>query len=199
MTESERVIARGNREETDEEKWKRLKEEEERERKAAEDAKKSPYRKFLQVNQDNYKAEDWLMKNSPAAYRLLRFIAQNMDSYNALICSYSVFTETLGYSRQTIANAIALLKKKKYIEIAKSGRSNIYFINKALYWHSYGTNYARAEFGAKIIISADEQDEDDREKIKTEAKMRKVMEIKEEPKPPQPDPDTNPPKEENAA
>ena len=175
------LLKRLSREETDEEKKQRLAKQKEAEEKAAEDAKKSPYRQFLQVNQDNYKAEDWLMKKSPAAYRVLRFIAKNMDNYNALICSYTVFAETLGYSRQTIFSAIKLLKEKKFIDVVKSGNTNVYLINKELYWHSYGTNYARAEFGAKIIISADEQEPAEREEIKLKAKKYKAVEIDEEP------------------
>lgn len=175
------LLKRLSREETDEEKKQRLAKQEEAEKRAAEDAKKSPYRQFLQVNQDNYKAEDWLMKKSPAAYRVLRFIAKNMDNYNALICSYTVFAETLGYSRQTIFSAIKLLKEKKFIDVVKSGNTNVYLINKELYWHSYGTNYARAEFGAKIIISADEQEPAEREEIKLKAKKYKAVEIDEKP------------------
>ena len=54
------ILKRLAREETDEEKKQRLAEQEEAERRAAEDAKKGPYRSFLQVNDDNYKAEAWL-------------------------------------------------------------------------------------------------------------------------------------------
>lgn len=163
------------RDETDEEKRARFEREEQEEEKQAERAKKSPYRNFLQTNKEMYKQEDWLMRTSPAAYRLLRFITQNMDNYNALICSYAVFSETLGYSRQTISNAVRLLKEKNFIRTAKTGTSNVYFINKELYWHSYGTNYARAEFGAKIIISADEQEKDEVAKIKEKAKRFKAL------------------------
>ena len=111
------MLKKMSREETDEEKKQRLARQEEAERKAAEDAKKSPYRQFLQVNQDNYKAEDWLMKKSPAAYRVLRFIAKNMDNYNALMCSYRVFEESLGYKQSTIFRAVKLLKEKKFMNL----------------------------------------------------------------------------------
>ena len=89
------ILKRLAREETDEEKKQRLAKQEEAERRAAEDAKKGPYRSFLQVNDDNYKAEAWLMKKIPIAYQILRFITHNMDNYNALICSYKVIEETL--------------------------------------------------------------------------------------------------------
>lgn len=170
------ILKRLAREETDEEKKQRLAEQEEAERRAAEDAKKGPYRSFLQVNDDNYKAEAWLMKKSPIAYQVLRFITHNMDNYNALICSYKVIEETLQVSHSTVARAIKLLQEHKYLHIAKSGTTNIYMVNKELYWHSYGTNYARAEFGAKIIISADEQGAAEREEIKLKAKRYKAIE-----------------------
>ena len=170
MNEALKALTRG---ETDEERKKRIQKEEEAEQKAAEAAKKSPYQRFLQANKNAYKEEDWLMRESPAAYRLLRFIAQNMDNYNALVCSYRVFQEALGYSTSTITRAISLLREHNFIAIAKSGTTNVYFINKNLYWNSYGTNYAYAEFGAKIIVTASEQDKEEQEQIKLEVKNRR--------------------------
>ena len=177
MNEALKALTRG---ETDEERKKRIQKEEEAEQKAAEAAKKSPYQRFLQANKNAYKEEDWLMRESPAAYRLLRFIAQNMDNYNALVCSYRVFQEALGYSTSTITRAISLLREHNFIAIAKSGTTNVYFINKNLYWNSYGTNYAYAEFGAKIIVTASEQDKEEQEQIKLEVKNRREVQIETE-------------------
>ena len=171
------ILKRLAREETDEEKRKRLEKQAEEEKRAAEDARKSPYRNFLQVNKDKYKEEAWLMRKSPIAYQILRFITDNMDNYNALICSYKVIEESLDVSHSTVSRAIRLLQEHKYLQVAKSGTTNIYMVNKELYWHSYGTNYVRAEFGAKIIISADEQEPAEREKIKLKAKRYKAIEL----------------------
>ena len=167
MNEALKALTRG---ETDEERKKRIQKEEEAEQRAAEAARKSPYQRFLQANKNAYKEE----------YRLLRFIAQNMDNYNALVCSYQVFQEALGYSRPTISKAIKLLRDHQYISTAKSGATNVYFINKNLYWNSYGTNYAYAEFGAKIIITASEQDKKEQEEIKLEVKNRREARIETE-------------------
>ena len=146
--------------------------------------KKSPYRKWVQMNyeEDAYKADDWLVANSPAAYRIFKFLISNMDRYNAVICSYKVMQEKLGYSQATVKRAIKVLKDHKYVEIAKSGTSNVYMINKTLYWNSWGTNYAYAEFGAKIIISASEQEKEFQEEIQLEMKKRQEVVIKEEQK-----------------
>ena len=67
--------------------------------------------------------------------------------------------EILSYSRQTFLAAVSLLKKHKFVDVKKSGTSNVYLINKELYWKSQGTNHRYAKFGAKIIISESEQDE----------------------------------------
>lgn len=168
------------REETDEERKKRIQKEEEAEQRAAEAARKSPYQRFLQTNKNAYKEEDWLMRESPAAYRLLRFIAQNMDNYNALVCSYKVFQEALGYGSTTITRAINLLRQHNFIATAKSGTTNVYFMNKNLYWNSYGTNYAHAEFGAKIIITSSEQEEEEQKKIQIEIRSRREAQVVEQ-------------------
>lgn len=120
--------------------------------------RKSPYDNFVQFNKDMYKAEDWLMKQSPIAYRILKFLVNNMDGFNAVACSYKVIQEYFEVSQVTVARAIKLLKEKQYIDVYKSGTSNVYFINKDLVWNSWGSNYKYAKFGANIIISENEQE-----------------------------------------
>lgn len=143
---------------TFDERQKELEELEKKEKEERERAKKSPYDNFVQVNKDAYKAEDWLMSKSPIAYRIFKFLINNMDSYNAVICSYKVIHETFGISQDTIRRAIKLLKDKKYIEVYKSGTSNVYAINKQIVWNSWGTNFKHAKFGANIVLSAEEQE-----------------------------------------
>ena len=123
-----------------------LKEQEKREKEARERAKKSPFKNFVQVNKDYYKAEDWLMAKSPIAYRIFKFLINGMDDYNAVICSYKVLQENFGVSQVTVARAIKILKEKQYIEVYKSGTSNVYAINKNIVWNSWGTNYDYAKF-----------------------------------------------------
>lgn len=156
----------------------------EAEEKLERERKKSPYSKWTQVNSDDYayNAEDWLIANSPNAYRILKFLVTNMDRQNAILCSYKVFQEKFGYSKATIERAIKVLKDKQYVKVVKSGTSNIYLINKTLYWNSWGSNYAYAEFGAKIIISASEQEKEFQEEIQLEIKKRQEVVIKGEQK-----------------
>ena len=154
--------------------------EKETEEKAQKDRQKSPYKKWTQVNnsREAYEAEDWLIANSPTAYRILKFLVSNMDRHNAVICSYKVMQEKLRLSRTTVADAIKFLKEHKFINAVRTGGSNIYMINKILYWNSWGSNYAYAEFEAKVIISSSEQDNETKEEIKLQIKRRTEIEIR---------------------
>ena len=142
--------------------------------------RKSPFTKWTQLNNDEeaQAARYWLMKQSSDAYCIMDFLASKMDNYNAVICSYRVMQEVFGYSQATIARAIKLLKEHKYIDVKKSGTSNIYMLNKHLYWNSWGTNYVYAEFDAKVIIAASEQDKETQAQIKTEIQKRQEVVVK---------------------
>ena len=142
--------------------------------------RKSPFTKWTQLNNDEeaQAARYWLMKQSSDAYCIMDFLASKMDNYNAVICSYKVLQEVFGYSQATIARAIKLLKEHKYIDVKKSGTSNIYMLNKHLYWNSWGTNYIYAEFDAKVIIAASEQDKETQAQIKTEIQKRQEVVVK---------------------
>ena len=142
--------------------------------------RKSPFKKWTQQNNDTeaQKARYWLMKKSTIAYCIMDFLASKMDNYNAVICSYKVLQEVFGYSRTTVSDAIKLLKEHNYIKVVRTGGANVYTINKTLYWNSWGSNYAYAEFGAKVIISSSEQDKVMQEEIKTEIKKRQEILIK---------------------
>lgn len=163
---------------TFEERQKQLEDETKREKEKQERAKKSPFNNFIQVNRDCYKAEDWLMSKSPIAYRIFKFLINNMDGYNAVVCSYKVIQEHFDISQVTVARAIKLLKEKQYIEIYKSGTSNIYCINKNIVWSSWGSNYRYAKFGANIILSESEQEiKEEKEKNKVKVKTEKIKQV----------------------
>jgi DNA-binding transcriptional ArsR family regulator len=158
---------------TYEERQKQIKEEENREKESREKAKKSPFKNFVQVNKDYYKAEDWLMAKSPIAYRIFKFLINEMDDYNAVVCSYKVLQENFGVSQDTIRRAIKILKEKNYVYVYKSGTSNVYAVNKNIVWNSWGTNYKYAKFGANIILSESEQEKS----VQAEIKMIKEKKI----------------------
>lgn len=170
VTVSEERI--GNNSMTYDERAEQIKKEEEQEERERKKKKESPYQRWFQVNKDYYKAEDWLMAKSPIAYRIFKFLINNMDGYNSVVCSYAVLQEYFGVSKPTITRAIKLLKDKKYVEVYKSGTSNVYAINKNIVWNSWGTNYKYAKFGANIILSESEQEQ------QAEIKAEKMKQVK---------------------
>lgn len=139
--------------------------------------KQSPFRSFVQLNKEAYKAEDWLMAKSPIAYRIFKFLINNMDEYNAVVCSYQVLQETFGVSQVTVARSVKLLKEKGYVYVFKSGTSNVYAMNDKIVWSSWGTNYKHSKFPANIILSISEQEQSIQAQIK--ALRHKEVTIKE--------------------
>lgn len=119
---------------------------------------KSPLKAFYQVNKDYSEDLMWLVKINSNAYRILLFLFDHMDKYNAVMCSYQVFQESLEISRATASRAVKLLKDKGFIAIMKSGTSNVYIANPNLVWNSYGNNTQYCEFPASVILSASEQE-----------------------------------------
>src|SRR5690625_1474133 len=121
-----------------------LEEDERREKEELQRQKKSPYRSWVQMNKDAYKAEEWVMSKSPIAYRIFKFLIKNMDSYNAVMCSQTVLQEQFNVSRVTITRAIKLLKEKQYINVYKSEKTNNYADNKQIARSRRGSNYIKS-------------------------------------------------------
>jgi len=162
---------------TFEEREKQIQKEKKLEQERLKREKNSPFNSFIQVNKRTYQLEDKLMKESPLAYRIWRFLANNMDSYNAVIVSQEVLTEVFEVSRSTIYRAIRILDEGNYIKIYKSGTSNVYALNDDMVWNSWGTNKKYSKFNANVIISEDEQTEEIKKELK-DLKIEKHKEVK---------------------
>ena len=121
-------------------------------------AKKSPFQHWYQVNKDQAKYLRSCLSENPRALQILLFLFENMDGYNAVVCSYSVLCEACGgVSRQTATKAVKYLKDHGFIYVYKSGTSNVYVANKNLVWNSYGSNAKYCKFPASVVLSYSEQ------------------------------------------
>lgn len=149
-----------------EQKARDLKAQERKEQEQLKQARKSPFSQFYQVNKEHSEDLMWLVKTNPNAYRILLFLLDHMDKYNAVMCSYQVLQEALELSRATASRAVKVLKEHGFIAILKSGTSNVYVVNNDLAWNSWGNNVEYCEFPANIIISASEQEQRSRVKDK---------------------------------
>lgn len=136
-----------------------LREQERREQEELKQARKSPFRAFYQVNKEHSEDLMWLLNTNPNAYKILLFLFDHMDKYNAVMCSYQVIQEYFGISRATASRAVKTLKEHGFVHVCKSGTSNVYVTNPDLAWNSWGNNRQYCEFPANIILSASEQEE----------------------------------------
>ena len=144
-----------------------------REQKNKREYKNSPFKRWTQLNNEHTKELMQLALKYPKAHAILYFLVDQMDEYNAVICSTKVLEEILNVSRQTISKNIKILKEHGFIVILKSGSSNVYVINDKVYWKSWSNNKRYSKFPANVVLAFDEQEADYKENIK--ARKEKVI------------------------
>lgn len=98
-----------------------------------------------------------LGRTDPLALAIWLWIVERMGSDNALVCSMTPLVEEFEKSRQTISKKINFLKRSRYLDILKSGTTNVYVINAELVWTTHAERRTHAEFRASVVLSASEQ------------------------------------------
>ena len=150
---------------TFEERASQLKKEEENEKKSQRQMQNTPFSRWTQFNNEHTKELMWLSLKHPKANAILLFLVDQMDNYNAVMCSSKVIEEVLGVGRTTVHTAIKVLKENGFIAVLKSGTSNIYAINDTVYWKSWGNKKQYSKFPANVVLSLSEQEESLQTKI----------------------------------
>lgn len=120
--------------------------------------KNSPFSRWTQYNNEHTKEMMWLALKHPKAHAILLFLVDQMDNFNAVMCSYQVLQEVLEVSSETIRKNIKVLKDNGYIAILKSGTSNVYAINDSVYWKSWGNRKKYSKFPANVVLTLSEQE-----------------------------------------
>ena len=147
--------------------------EDEKEKERFKREKNSPFSRWTQFNNEHTKEIMWLTLKHPKAQAILFFLVDQMDCYNAVLCSNKVLQEILGVSRQTVSLSIKVLRENGFIAVLKSGTSNVYAINDSVYWKAYGNNKKYSKFPANIVLALSEQDEKEQAKIQS-MKLKEV-------------------------
>lgn len=111
---------------------------------------------FIMMYRDHMPELRWLMKKSGIASGIFNFIMEHMDSRNALCCSYAVFMDYFEISKPTVTRAIKLLKDNGFIDVLKSGTSNVYVVNTEVAWTSWNNSKQYCQFDGKILVSRKE-------------------------------------------
>lgn len=122
--------------------------------------KQSPFSRWTQFNLEQTEKMMWLQLRHPKAAAILSFLVDQMDEYNAVMCSYQVLQELLDVGKDTIRVNIKVLREKGYIAVLKSGTSNVYTVNDSVYWKSWGNNKKYSKFPANVVLSLSEQEKD---------------------------------------
>lgn len=120
-------------------------------------AKKSPFLRWTQMNNEQTPHLIALAKCSPNAHALLYFLVDQMDSYNALVCSNTVIAEVLEVSPSTVSRLIRILSDRGFIAVYRTGRGNVFAINDSVFWKSWGNKIKFSKFPANVILSSTEQ------------------------------------------
>jgi Fe2+ or Zn2+ uptake regulation protein len=131
---------------------------EQKDKERRERERNSPFNRWTQFNNERTKELMWLAINYPKAHAILYFLIDQMDEYNAVMCSYKVLEEVINIKQATIARNIKVLKDNGFIVALKSGTSNVYAINDTFYWKSWGNNKRYSKFPANVVLALSEQE-----------------------------------------
>ena len=163
-----------------EQRQKQLEQDEKKEQERLKREKNSPFSRWTQYNNEHTRELMWLTLKHPKAHAILLFLVDQMDTYNAVMCSYQVLQEVLEVSSETIRKNIKILKDNGFIAILKSGASNVYAINDTIYWKSWGNRKQYSKFPANVVLALSEQNEEyqisfkDLESVKHKEILKKV-------------------------
>lgn len=111
---------------------------------------------FVMLYRNHMPEMRWLMQKSGIASSILNFIMEHMDYQNALMCSYQVFIDYFEISKSTVTRAINLLKDNGFIDVLKSGTSNVYIVNSEIAWCSWENQKKYCKFQGNVLVSATE-------------------------------------------
>ena len=111
---------------------------------------------FVMIYREHMPEIRWLMKKSRYASNIFNFILEHMDYNNALMCSYQVFMDYFEISSETVRKSIKILKENGFVDVLKSGTSNVYIVNQEIAWTSWDNQKKYCKFNGNILISATE-------------------------------------------
>jgi hypothetical protein len=132
---------------------------------------------FFQFYKHNFKTIRKLITENALAAKLFMFLVETMDNYNAIIVSQRALEEVLGVSGRTIRRATEYLVENKYIQILKSGTSNVYCVNADIVWTQRADKKMFAKFETKVYLTVSEQSEQVKAQVQSE--YQKVALLKE--------------------
>ena len=114
---------------------------------------------FIQLYKHNMSAYRNLIKTDPTAAEIFLFLAEYMTTANAVCCSQKVLQEVTQKGRTTVFKAVRKLKEQGFVNVLKTGSSNIYVLNPEVVWSAYKTSKPYCKFEGPILIAKSENEE----------------------------------------
>lgn len=118
---------------------------------------------WVQTERAAHEAWAELIGKQPKAAQLLHLLVANMDRKGAVIVSQKVLADMMGVHYNTIKKAIRTLKDGNWVDVVRIGSErggvNAYVVNRRVAWADKRENQRYAAFDAKVIVSADEQED----------------------------------------
>ena len=115
--------------------------------------------KFVQLYIDKLDLIIEMTGENSTAVKVFVWLLQHMDKRNALVISQEALAEAMGMHRTTIFRCTNYLKKKKAVDVVKSGSTNIYAVNAQIAWKSGANGKKYALFDAGVYIVDSEQND----------------------------------------
>jgi hypothetical protein len=115
---------------------------------------------WLQSDKKAHQAMWQFGLKNPTGIAVLHFLTSRLNrGTNGVVISYEAISQAMGIAKRTAQNSIASLADAKFLQVLKSGKSNVYIINSQVAWQGVrGMRYAA--FNAEIVVSEVEQIDD---------------------------------------
>lgn len=93
----------------------------------------------------------------PTALAVLHFMISKLSrGANGIVISAPSLARQMGISERTAKSATAILRDTKFVQILKSGNTNVYIVNSKVAWQGKrGMRYA--SFNAQLLVDEQEQ------------------------------------------
>lgn len=132
---------------------------------------------WLQVDKRAHQKMWQFGLKNPTGLAVLHFLTARLArGSNGVVMSYAAMASAMGIAERTAKTAIAALAQAQFIQILKSGKSNVYVINSQVAWS--GVRGARfAAFNSEILVSEGEQTEPVDDLIEAAKKLNQVPQL----------------------
>lgn len=129
---------------------------------------------WTQTDQKAHKAMWQLGVKHPTAVAILHFMVSKLNrGTSGIVVSSATIASEMGISTRTVQSAVAVLRECKFLQVLKTGNTNVYIINSQVAWRGErGSRFA--SFNAEITVSEKEQEQDVDKLIAEAAELMQV-------------------------